>query len=393
MRIPPLFSFIQKNFGLESRSSSQFEVPDLVTKPDYAGIRRSFKDELDMAFEEKASSLSFVKHILPDRPIMKAGIAQGIVIGGTNYIVSTQKISYDGKREILSIKTGKLPVLNHKDILIAFLKEHVDNRAEAVGVNFGFPLEPVIGPYDELDGKLTRASKEHAFQEVINQPIGDLVRKAFDKDIPVTVANDTVCLALAGDGTETGSMIAGTGFNIGIKYNERGKAVVVNLETGNFNKFEASESLKTLDARLSMPGTQLFEKVISGKYLAQVFNIKAQRLGLQIDPLATSQELSALSHENANHTANLLSRKLLERSAFLVAASLAGVYDFCLDKHLLRHDSELTIIGEGSLLWKGWQYHENIEKQLRILGLPSHAIRIKHIQNSSINGAIGLLTQ
>ncbi len=386
MRISPLFSFIPKKFRRQERQDF-LQIDDLIQKPDYVKVRIAFVDELKEASLGKTSSLSYLSHTLPEKPLVKTGTVQGIVIGGTNYIVSTQEISAHGRRTILSMQTGELPILNHKDILISFLKKHIDPRAEAIGVNFGFPLEPLTGPFGEIDGKLARTSKEHTFEGLLNQPIGDILREVVQNDIPVAVANDTVCLTLAGDDTEDGSLIAGTGFNIGLKLNDGKKGIILNLEAGNFDKFELSESLKTLDATSKKPGTQLFEKIISGKYLAEVFNVKAEKIGLQIPKLKTSQELSALSNEIRDDHANILARGLLERSAFLVAAALAGIYTFS------GRPKQLTIIGEGSLLWKGWHYTDNIEKQLKLLGVPRHAIRIKHVKNSSINGAIGLLCQ
>lgn len=356
---------------------------ELIAIPNYQQVREAFAEELSHAFKGNMSSISYLQHKLPERPLIQKGIVQGIVIGGTNYITTIEDVLSDGKRNTLDLKTGILPNLKDKGTLLSFLKEHVSNQALAVGINFGFPLEPVLGPHGELDGKLIEPTKEHAFDGLIGSTIGDLVREAFERDIPVSVANDTVCLTLAGNDDEDGSMIAGTGFNIGLR---QAGNIVVNLEAGNFDKFEPSEAIVAVDTFSDMPGKQLFEKIISGKYLAEVFNIKAEKMGLIIPKLTTSQELSALSQEEDDGDANNIARKLLERSAFLVAAALAGVYDFT------DRPQSLTIIGEGSLLWRGWRYTENIEKQLGKLGVPKNAIRIKHVQDSSIRGAIGLLT-
>lgn len=358
---------------------------NLIEPTDYVAIKTAFTEELKKTYLGEHTSLSYFKHYLPEKPLIEKGIVQGVVIGGTNYIVSLEEIQADGMRLVIDRKTGTLPILKDDQTLISFLQEHLDSRALAIGVNFGFPLEPVFGPHGELDGKLITGTKEHKFDWLIGTNIGDTVRKAANRDLPVSVANDTVCLTLAGDGTEEGSMIAGTGFNIGIKQIEGDKTVVVNLETGNFDKFEPSQAIKIVDACSDLPGKNLFEKMISGKYLAEVFNIKAERMGIAMTKLKTSQELSALSQETTDNDANKLARALLQRSAFLVAASLAAIYEF------RGNPESLTIIGEGSLLWKGWNYRINIEKQLEELGIPKNAITIKHVQDSSISGAIALL--
>jgi hexokinase len=368
--------------------SSQVE---LLSTPNYERIKQNFTQELTNAKEGKNSSLSFIKHTLPKKPVIISGVIQGIVVGGTNYIVSTEKIQTNGMREILNRKTGVLPILKDAQTFFAFMEEHLDSQAQAIGLNFGFPLEPLSGPQGQLDGTLPYPGKEHAMKGLIGKTIGKEVSKLFktkfNKDIPIAAANDTVCLTLAGDGDENGSIIAGTGFNMGLKLTEEGEITVINLETASFDKFEQTTILKKIDAQSEQPGTGLFQKTVSGKYLALYFNEKAKELGLSSSPLQTSQELSELSHENHHDPAGDLARAILERSAFLVGTAIAGVYEF------LNRPSQLILIGEGSMLWNGWRYQENIEKQLEALGVPRNAVQLKYIKDSSINGAIGLLTK
>lgn len=358
----------------------------LLASSDYQKIKQNFFEELKNAANNKPSSIPFIKHPLPEKPLITDGLVQGIVIGGTNYIVATEVIVGGKSKQIIQKQTGILPIMDNADTLKRFLVEHLNLKAQAIGINFGFPLSPAVGPFDELDGILRNGTKEHLFRGVINESIGDIVRAVAQKSFPVAVANDTICLALSGEGTEDGSLIAGTGFNIGLKYNDGNQPTLVNLEAGNFDKFAPSDILQTIDKESEQPGAQRFEKCISGKYLALYFDRKAAAMGLTLKPLTTSQELSALSQETNDSKANHLARELLERSAFYVAAALAGIYLFCGEK-------QLTIIGEGSLLWKGWKYKEHIDQQLTALGIPNDGVIIKHIPDSSIKGAIGLLTK
>jgi hexokinase len=361
---------------------------ELIQTTDYQQIKQNFLKELVLASEGNPSSISFIKNYLPKKSLIAQGIIQGIVIGGTNYILSTEEIKHDGTRKILDRKTGVLPIIKDDQTFFSFLDEHLDYRSQAVGINFGFPLETKVGSHGQLDGKLLYADKEHAMKGLIGKTIGKevemLFQKKFDRAIPVTVANDTICLTLSGDGTEQGSMIAGTGFNTGIRLSED-ERVVVNLEAGHFNKFDQSAVLKKIDAESENPGVHVFEKTVSGKYLALYFNEKITELHLPISPITTSQELSELSHANHTDIAGDLARAIIECSAFLVAAAIAGLYEFS------GNPLSFTIIGEGSLLWNGWHYHENIQKELTKLSVPSGAVKIKHIKDSSINGTIGLI--
>ena len=362
----------------------------LLETPDYQQIKQNFLAELTFASQNQPSSLSFMKNLLPNKPLITEGIVQGIVIGGTNYILSTEEIKAKGERTILDRKTGILPTFTDRQSLSHFLLEHIDQRADAIGLNFGFPILPVTGSHGQLDGKIIHGTKEHTFTGA-NDPLGEMIQALFlqryHKNIPVSVANDTVCLLLSGVGTEQGSLIAGTGINIGLRLDRSEQNTIVNLEIGNFDKFELSPILKRIDAESEKPGEQLFEKVTSGKYLSLYFNEKIKELGITMLPFETSQELSALSLVETPSPSSELAREILMRSAYLVATAIATVYEFA------KQPSKFSIIGEGSMLWNGWQYQEHMKQQFTALGIPAEAIEIKHVQDSSINGAIGLVTK
>ena len=356
-----------------------------LAETNYHELKEKFLTELTNASLGKPSSISYFKHKLPKKALITHGIVQGIVIGGTNYVFQTVRIDDAKQQTRLENKTGTLPIFATKDDLVNFFKEHLDDRAEAIGVNFGFPLEPLYGVFGEVDGKLSHGSKEHTFTG-LTEPIGSIIRELMNKRIPVSVANDTVCLTVCDDGSENGSLIAGTGINAGIKIKEHNQTIIVNLEIGNFHAFEQSAVLKKIDHLSEKPGEQLFEKTISGKYLAQYFNQKAKELGIPTHELQTSQELSELSLSDEQNDQIELARAILQRSAFLLATAIAGIYEFC------GKPDNFVLIGEGSMLWHGWRYKENVYKKLSQLGIEESALEIKKVEDSSIRGAIGLLT-
>jgi hexokinase len=381
---------------------------ELIHTPDYEQIKSDFLHELTLATQGKSSSIAFLKHHLSEKPLVTHGIVQGIVIGGTNYILSTEEIKSDGTRTILKRKKGVLPIIKDAQTFFSFLDKHFDSRTQAIGINFGFPMKPDIGSLGELDGTPLYAVKEHTMTDLIGKTIGKeakrIFKAKFGRDIPISVANDTICLTLSGDGSEQGAFIAGTGFNMGLAIKKGNKKYLVNLEAGNFNKFEPSEHLKKIDAESENPGIHVFEKIVSGKYLAMYFNERINKSHPEISPIRTSQELSELSHANHTGVAGDLARAIITRSAFLVGAAIAAVFEFNskIPSPLMGEGQgedgkvepqTFTLIGEGSLLWNGWHYQENIQKQLLKLGVPEDAITLKHIPNSSINGAIGLLTK
>jgi len=358
----------------------------IIPTPNYIQIEKNFLEELRATSNGKPSSLSFVSHLLSEKSLLTHGIVQGIVIGGTNYIVSTEEIAINGERRTLTRKTGTLPIFSTKHHFTNFLSEHIDSRADAIGINFGFKLKSTVGKNGELDGVvLAKGTKDHTFLG-LNESIGTLTKTIFaekySRKVLVSVANDTISLLLAGKGDEQVSLIVGTGFNMGLRIKDK---TLINLEAGNFNKFDHLEVLNEIDANTKNPGKKLFEKNVSGMYIAKHLNFWAERFGLMIPPVITGQEVSTIAHSYHDVSAKEIARIVLKQSAALIATVIAATYKFYNEPQIF------TVIGEGGLLWDGWHYYENIMKQLKVMEIPTGTIAIKSIKDSGINGAIGLL--
>src|SRR4051794_15110542 len=105
---------------------------------DYHKVKTAFLKELTNASVGKSSSVSFITHSLPEKPLVTQGIFQGIVIGGTNYVDSTRRILKSGKRKTLTHRYGTLPIFKDKQTFVDFLTKHLNPKADAVGINFGF---------------------------------------------------------------------------------------------------------------------------------------------------------------------------------------------------------------------------------------------------------------
>jgi hypothetical protein len=127
---------------------------------------------------------------------------------------------------------------------------------------------------------------------------------------------------------------------------------------------------------------------MSGKYLPLQYNELAKHLEISafVPKVAKAEELSFLAGETEPTIASQLAREVLERSASLMASEIAGLYEF------KGSPSKLGLIGEGSMLWKGWNYVPNMQRRLELLGIPPGTVKIRKVLNSSIKGAIALLT-
>ncbi len=345
---------------------------DFLTSTDYKKIQKNFLDELIRASKNHSSSLSYIRHLFPKKPLVTTGLTQAFVIGGTNFEISMARIDKNGTLKELpkERKKGTIPQFTNTKTFLAFIKTHINPKTKAVAINFAYFLEPTIGKYGEVDGILHIGTKEHLFKGLLGKPVGEFLRNSLKMDIPITIVNDTVCLG-------TNGLVVGTGFNFSLNG--------VNLEAGNFNRFPATAELEIIDKTSGIPGGHRFEKFLSGTYLPHHFNLIAKKQKLAINHIQNGQELSDLA-ENDFGAAGDLARILLERSASLVACALAGSYQF-------MNKKTLTFTTEGSLFWKGFEFEKNVKKQLMNLDIPKNAIRFKKVEDSSMQGALNLLTR
>lgn len=345
-------------------------------------IRDNFVDELSLASHGKKTSLAFIKNPLPQQPLIGNGeIFQVMVMGGS---VFEKALAYTKKDRIviLNKQRGELPLFKNGDIFLAFFKNHLDPQVAVVALNFAFALEPKLRD-GILDGKLLGSSKEHQFNGLVNKLIGNelenLIFLKNKRQIRIVVANDTICLIFAGlqkDCWENlvGGII-GTGTNFCFFPD---KNTVANLESGNFSKFESTDTGKEVDKKSAHKGEYLFEKEVAGTYLFQHYNLLLEDLGLNGHRLHNTLELSQVAQKNIGQETSV-ARQLLERSASLAACQIAGIYQFLKRK-------QLTFIMEGALFWEGWKYKEIVENYLKRLGIPSNSVKFKKIENSGILG-------
>ena len=108
-------------------------------------------------------------------------------------------------------------------------------------------------------------------------------------------------------------------------------------------------------------------------------------LHLATPPLQLSEELSRLAQKGTG-TESQVARELFKRSASLIAAQLAGIYEF------KGRPLKLTCITEGSLFQEVPDYISNIQSQLEALGVSRNAFEFKKIENSDVLGVIKLIT-
>lgn len=346
----------------------------------YSQITENFQNEIKAAAKGKASSLPFIVHRLSPTPLVKDGEKfQVLKIGGSicqNALVYKEK----GKITVKSFEEEHLPIFSTGKSLLAFVKSHLRKNVKVLAVNFAYELKPVFGN-NRLDGILARVSKEHGFTGLVGKQLGltieEFIKKKFHKQIIVSVANDTICLALSGltkytaDGLAGG--VVGTGMNFAFFLDKR---LVVNLEAACFDKFKQSLKGKEIDRLSLRPGVALFEKEVSGAYLFQHYNLRRKK---ELDMIESTHQMDKVARGEIIGD-KLLARELFKRSAELISCQIAGITNF--------KKQDMVFVMEGSLFWAGYNYWKTVEETVK--SLTKYKVKFKEIKDCGIVGAAQL---
>lgn len=342
-------------------------------------ITKAVTTELQQANRGEASSFPYLRYELPPSNLVKPGdIFQAIIIGGSMFKTALLRRDPEGVTVLTRSEEAQPPFSDAKTFF-DYLRPKIVPHIPLISLNFAYPLSPQIRE-GRLDGILVSGMKEHKFEGMVGNPIGEMIEQAFPAH-KVIVANDTVCTLLAGLSVYEADIIAcgivGTGLNFAFFESDH---EAINLEAANFTGFPKSEDLPVIDEASARPGTALFEKETAGAYLYQHFNYKLKKHGLTHPPLTSTLELKQTIYSSDPQVAHI-ARSIMLRSAKLVACQIAGITRF--------KGRDMYFVMEGSLFWEGDIYRPTVEETLRLL-LPSNSPSLVHIADSSIMGAAQL---
>lgn len=275
---------------------------------DRQALLTSFLSEMEKGLKGEPSSLMMIPTFVGvDGKIPEGSSAMVLDAGGTNFrgaIVSIPpKIS---EKQNQPMPGTKAPV-DEETFYQAFAAEvkRLEGKATCpkLGWCFSYPAEAT----KDLDAKLVRWTKNVQAPAIVGQQVGaELLRRTGGKG--VAVVNDTVATLLAAKATEGGKtyssyigFILGTGTNTA--YVEKNKnilkmagldpngSMIINAESGAFDKAPRSVFDKAADAKTGNPGIGLLEKMIAGAYLGGV--------GLEIYKAAAKEGLFSAKASDA----------------------------------------------------------------------------------------------
>lgn len=340
------------------------------------------------------------------RPDGVAGEALALDVGGTNLRAARLRVG-PGEASILAgptggpLPTGRIAPIDAAAFFgpqAAAVRE-VGGGALPLGYCFSYPA--AVGP--DRDATLLRWTKEVRVEGVVGRPVGALLQDALvAAGAPaqgVAVLNDTVAslmaaatLPEAGDADGLIGLIVGTGTNMATffgmdRLSKMGggqgipEPMAVNLESGNFSPTCLTETDDRLDAASENPTGQRFEKAVSGVYLGKI--LAAEVPGLEGVAARGAAAVTALRDgAAAPPLVRDLAGALLDRSADLVAAGLAG-----LARLLVPRGGTLLLQAEGGLFWGALGYAVRVDQTLeRLLG-PGTTVTIRSTENANLIGA------
>ncbi len=417
----------------------QFEV----SLPHMKRIMRAVSSEMDAGLAGRKSSLAMLPAYCDAASGREKGLYLALDLGGTNFRVMLVKLSGTGKqpRVVAEAKykltrehiTGSGEALFNAiaGYLRKFLKDHAFTASYALGYTFSFPVK-LLG-IDE--GILLKWTKDFSASGVVGRKIVALQRRALGvKGVGnvkiVALANDTVGTLQTQAALDPNcgvGVILGTGFNIAVRVASRrirkgvgtypGRAMIINMEAGNFDK---ALPLTLLDLRLDRDSGntrhQLSEKMISGKYLPQLVRLLIQDLvrkerlfdghipavfadkdsfkGMHMDVFeaGSTVEIQKLSQELFGRALTPVERRTLARACRLVSRRSARIAASLIVGALTRVErrsaKRVTVAVDGSLFEKYPGYSRRLASAIRELDGPAgKGIRLKLTKDGSGIGA------
>lgn len=258
-----------------------------------------------------------------DRNKIKSGKRLLIDAGGTNFRSAIGYFDQDGNVQIERIQKTKMPASDQYmtkqqfyDALANNVKNLLDDCAD---VGFCFSYQVDMQP--NMDGKVVLFSKEVKAPEVVGTFVGaetlSAIKQHNQAERKIVILNDTVATLLGGMAIAQKNYssyigyICGTGTNL--CYIEDTKNItkvqglpsgkmLINTEMGGATCFAQGDFDKIVANATANPKVQVFEKMSSGRYLADVI-YQAFKFGAEEGVF--------------DHTIDLCSFELKDVSAFL----------------------------------------------------------------------------
>ncbi len=393
--------------------------------------------DIEKGLKGQESSLAMIPtYLTTDIKIIKNKTNILIDAGGTNFRCCAGSFDDKGKPVFSSMRKDIMPGVKSevsKDEFYARIASCVQPLLNK-GQNIGFCFSYEVDMNPNLDGRACNFSKEIKASQVAGTLVGqstlDAIKKYDEKKRKIVILNDTVAALLGGIGITDSEnysryigYIYGTGTNVSyiednanikkLKGLKEGK-MIINTETGNFDKFTRGDFDDAVDGASMRKGEQLAEKMSSGRYISLLFK-EALRAALaegMFMPIAPIEEkfFSALPQSPQYVDTALLSKflsgdslafskfsayfspkdligiralaiQLIDRAA-KVGALMVGA--FALKGKQSGDDKPVGVVAEGTTFFKLYGFRERFEKHLTQM-LDKRGVKYTLISGQELN--------
>lgn len=288
-------------------------------------LLNAFIDEMERGLRGEKSSLKMIPAYLGVEGRVPGGSAAVVLdAGGTNFRSGIVRIGRNDATPEIEDKQmlpmpGSTAAVDEETFYQAFANEIQRLKpagALPVGWCFSYPADAT----PELDARLVAWTKGIRAPGVVGKAVGSELAKRAGVD-RIAVVNDTVATLLAAKAMEGEKcyssyigFILGTGTNVAyVEKNanihklsglEPRGSMIINAESGAFNKIEQSAFDAAADARTDNAGAQRFEKMIAGAYLGdivlEIYKSAAKAGYFSADVAAAIRGLGTLSTRHAS---------------------------------------------------------------------------------------------
>ena len=384
-----------------------------LSNKQFLEIARQMAEKTKKGLKEEGNEILCIPTFVPIQSKKPSGRLLVMDLGGTN-VRCAQVLLENGR---LEIERGpvkeKLAVEYERDLGLDEFLERLAGIIHSLGPEQGLPLGYCFSyptePTRDGDAILLQWTKELSVSDTVGRKVGEMLcgylsmHNASWQCTRVKVINDTVAALLAGMGTLSADafigLIVGTGTNMAIslhpgmipKILEGGAetyALPVNLESGNFYPPFLTQWDAQLDKASNHPGQHRFEKAVSGHYLANLLKLSMPECNIDIRRGAAAVFDKAYGASAGSNFEMQLARQIVERSAGLVAASIAGIIA------LMREHRSMKIVAiaaEGGVFWGHPAYKERVESTLTDLlldmGLPDICCKFLAVDHANLHGS------
>ena len=380
-------------------------------------IAKDLKHKIQTGLQNDGTEIKCLPTYIHPKKDGISGEATVFDLGGTNFRAAVVSVGNETKITGMAEKNiteMKIEGFTESDLYNseAEVINQLDLPADSpIGYCFSYPAKPMLNG----DAELILWTKGVNIPNMAGKPIGAPMVEYLNKTLnagfngKIAVVNDTITSLFAGlanPGYDAYvGLIVGTGTNMATFFPSSyipkiegmegwSGETPVNLESGNFDPPHLTSYDVDVDVNSDNKGFQRFEKAISGMYLGRIFRAVYPNDGLDVnlDAAGLSKMMNNPDQFKTEYVETAF--QIYERSAKLVAASIAGLVMNLNSAY--PSVKKIQVLAEGSLFWSkvktnNAKYADIVNTTLKELltesGLGDKEVQLSRIENANLIGA------